>query len=171
MIDYLRVGVVASAHGIRGEVNVYPTTDDPGRFDELDEVILDRHGKRETRSVEGVKYFKQMVILKLEGIDTRNDSEAIRGAELLVTRDKAVGLAAGEYFIGDLVGLEVWTDEGEKFGTLTDVMKTGANDVYVIRGEGDGKEYLFPATRECILSVDMEEKRMTVHILPGLLDL
>lgn len=171
MLDYLRVGVIASAHGIRGEVNVHPTTDDPSRFEELDEIILDSRGEKKTLRVEDVKYFKNMVILKLEGIDTRNDSEALRGADLFVPRDQAMDLSDGEYFIGDLIGMEIWTDEGIKFGELADIMKTGANDVYVVRQDKTRKEFLFPVTEECVKKISPEEGKITVHILPGLLDL
>lgn len=171
MLDYLRVGVVASAHGLKGELNVYPTTDEPARFEDLDEVILVHKGSRRTLPVENVRYFKNMVILKLGGIDSRNDSEVLHGAELMIPREKAIPLADGEYFIGDLVGLEVWTDEGEKFGVLSDVLQTGANDVYVVKSDTDHRDHLFPVTEECVKEVDPEAGRITVHILPGLLDL
>lgn len=170
MVDLLRVGTIASTHGIRGEVKVYPTTDDINRFKELKECILDTGREQIPLEVENVKFFKQFAILKFKGYDNINDIEKYRGRDLLVTRENAVALEENENFIADLIGLEVVTDEGAHFGTVADVMQTAANDVYVINGD-DGKEYLFPAIKQCILDVSLEKGQVTVHIMKGLLDL
>lgn len=170
MENTLRVGVVSSTHGVRGEVKVFPTTDDPNRFKELKTVILDAPGGPMTLTIENVRFFKNMVILKFKELEDVDQAAKYRGMDLLVTRDQAVKLGPDENFIGDLIGLRVMTDTGEEFGTLRDILQTGANDVYVIDGK-DGKEYLFPAIRQCILDVDQEAGRITVHILDGLLDL
>lgn len=170
MEQFLRVGVLASAHGVRGEVKVYPTTDDASRFNQLQEVILDTGRERIPLTIEQVKFFKKMVILKFKGYDDLNSVEAYKGKDLLVSREHAVKLGPDENFIVDLIGLSVVTDTGEAFGTVRDVMQTGANDVYVIQG-ADGKEYLFPSIKECILDVDLKEGRVLVHIMDGLLDL
>ncbi|MCI8577509.1 MAG: ribosome maturation factor RimM [Lachnospiraceae bacterium] len=170
MDDTLRVGVISSTHGVRGEVKVYPTTDDANRFKKLKQVILDTGQDQMTLHIEGVKFFKKMVILKFREFNDINEIEKYKGRDLLVTRDQAVKLGPDENFITDLIGLSVITDEGETFGTLKDVIQTGANDVYVIEHR-DGKEYLFPAIRQCILNVDLEKQEMTVHIMDGLLDL
>ena len=170
MVDKLRVGVISSTHGIRGEVKVFPTTDDPARFKSLKKVILE--AKRETLelTVERVKFFKQFVIVKFKGIDDINDVEKYKGAELWVTREDAVPLEEGEYFISDLIGLTVMTDEGEKLGTLKDVLQTGANDVYEVTMSG-GKTVLLPVIDECVLDVDLEKGEVLVHVMDGLLDL
>lgn len=170
MDDTLRVGVISSTHGVRGEVKVYPTTDDVNRFKKLKQVILDTGQEPMVLHIEGVKFFKQMVILKFKEFNDINEIEKYRGKDLLVTRDQAVRLGPDENFIADLIGLSVVTDEGERFGTLKDVIQTGANDVYVIQHK-DGKEYLFPAIKQCILHVDLEKQEILVHILDGLLDL
>lgn len=170
MEQYLRVGVISSTHGVRGEVKVFPTTDDSSRFKKLKEVLLDTGKERMTLEVEQVKFFKNMVILKFKGYDNINEMEQYRGCDLLVTRENAVELGPDENFITDLIGLSVVTDQGEDFGTVTDILQTGANDVYVIEGK-DGKEYLFPSIKECILKVDLEAGQVLVHILDGLLDL
>lgn len=170
MEDLFRVGIIANTHGIRGEVKVFPTTDDPGRFKQLKTCLLDTGSGHLTLTIEQVKFFKQFVILKFKGIDNINDVEKYKGRDLLVTREHAVALEEDEYFIADLIGLQVMTDTGEAFGEVKDVLKTGANDVYVILS-GDGKEYLFPAIKECVTDIDIEKGRITVHILPGLLDL
>ncbi|MCD8369351.1 MAG: ribosome maturation factor RimM [Clostridiales bacterium] len=168
--DTLRVGVISSTHGVRGEVKVFPTTDDANRFKQLKTVILDTGRERMELTIEGVKFFKNMVILKFKEFDNINEIGKYRGKDLLIRRDQAVPLGPDENFIVDLIGLRVVTDEGEDFGTMKDVLQTGANDVYVIDGK-DGKEYLFPAIPSCILKVDLDAQTMTVHILDGLLDL
>ena len=170
MEQFLRVGVISSTHGIRGEVKVFPTTDDVNRFKTLKEVMLDTEKEKLTLEIEQVKFFKNMVILKFKGYDNINEMEPYRGKDLLVTREQAVKLSPDENFIVDLIGLTVVTDEGETFGTVTDVLQTAANDVYVINGR-DGKEYLFPSIKECILKVDLDAGTVTAHIMDGLLDL
>lgn len=169
MIQELQVGAITQTHGIKGEVKVFPTTDDANRFKKLGKVTLDNGKERLDMEIEGVKFFKQYVILKFKGYDSINEIERYKGAKLLVTRENAVRLKKDEYFIADLIGLEVVTDEGEKFGKLTDVLVTGANDVYVVRRE-NGTEVLFPAIKECILQIDMEQNQMTVHVMDGLLE-
>lgn len=169
MEDLLRVGVIANTHGIRGEVKVFPTTDEKERFKDLKKVILDIGKEQKVLEIQSVRFFKNLVILKFKGIDNINDIEMYKGKDLLVTREDAVPLEEGEYFIADLLDLDVYSDEDEKIGVLYDVMQTGANDVYVVKTE-EGKEVLLPAIDECILDIDLEENRMTVHIMEGLLD-
>lgn len=169
MEQFLRVGVISSTHGIRGEVKVYPTTDDPERFLELDEVILDTGREHKILEIEGVKFFKNQVILKFKGYDNINDIEKYLKKDLLVDREHAVELGENENFIADLIDMEVVTDEGKVLGTLTDVIETGANDVYAVKTP-EGKEILLPAIRDCILDVNVDEKRMIVHVMEGLLD-
>lgn len=167
MEDVLKVGVITTTHGVRGEVKVFPTTDDPARFKKLKQVILDNGKEKRDLEIEQVKFFKNLVILKFKGIDNINDIEKYKKAELFVTRENAVKLKKNEYFIADLIGLAVTSDEGEDLGELRDVLQTGANDVYVIGKEG-GEEILLPAIRDCVLEVDVEAGTMKVHLLPGL---
>lgn len=169
MEDLLQVGAITQTHGIRGEVKVFPTTDDPNRFKKLKEVILDTGKEKVTLEIEGVKFFKQFVILKFKGFDNINDIERYKGKNLYVTRENAVKLKRNEYFIADLIGLEVYDEDDQHLGTLSNVIETGANDVYEVKFE-DGREVLFPAIRQCILDVDMESRKMKVHIMEGLLD-
>lgn len=169
MENLLRVGVISSTHGIKGEVKVFPTTDDANRFKKLKEVILDTGKEQLTLHVESVKFFKQFVILKFKEYNNINDIEIYKGKDLLVTRENAVPLNEGEYFITDMIGLNVVTDEGEDFGTLTDVLQTGANDVYVVKMK-NGKEALLPAIDQCVLDVNLETSTIKVHIMEGLLD-
>ena len=168
MVSELQVGVVTQPHGIRGEVKVFPTTDDAGRFKKLKEVILDDGRERKELGIEGVKFFKQFVILKFKGLDSVNDVERYRQAKLYVTRENAVRLKKDEYFVADLIGMQVVTEDGEPFGQVRDVLATGANDVYAV-SRGDGSEVLLPAIRECVREIDMEQGKITVHIMDGLL--
>lgn len=170
MEDLLQVGVITSTHGVRGEVKVFPTTDDATRFRKLKNVILDTGKEKLDLEIAGVKFFKNMVILKFKGIDNINDVEKYRKMSLFVTRENAVKLKKDEYFIADLIGLKVQTDEGEALGEVTDVLQTGANDVYEIRTE-DGETILLPAIKDCVKEVDIEGGSMLVHLLPGLRDL
>ena len=170
MISELQIGVITQTHGIRGEGKVFPTTDDAARFKKLKEVIMETGRERLDMEIEGVKFFKQYVILKFKGYDSINDVEKYKSAKLYVTRDRAVRLKKDEYFVADLIGMQVVTEEGEAFGLLKDVMATGANDVYVVeRGDKEGTQVLLPAIRECVKHVDMEAGVITVHIMDGLL--
>ncbi len=170
MEETLRVGVITSAHGLRGEVKVFPTTDDAQRFRQLKDVLLDTGTELKPLEVEQVRFFKNLVIVKFRGLDRIEEVEAYKGRDLLVTRANAVELGPDENFIADLIGLEVVTDEGGRLGQLTDVLQTGANDVYVVKRE-TGKELLLPAIKDCVLDIDLEAGRVTVHLLDGLLDL
>ncbi len=168
MEEVLQVGVITTVHGVRGEVKVFPTTDDVNRFKKLKEVILDTGREKITLEIEGVKFFKQMVILKFKGIDTLDDVAKYRQAGLYVTRSNAVKLDRDEYFIADLIGVEVYDEADQLIGVLEDVIATGANDVYTIRMT-DGRELLLPAIKQCVLDVDVQGRRMKVHVLEGLL--
>ena len=167
MEQLLQVGVISSTHGVHGEVKVFPTTDDVKRFKRLKQVILDTGREQKTLEIEGVKFFKQFVILKFKGIDNINDIEKYKGKSLLVDRANAVRLRKNEYFIADMIGLTVYTEDGEEFGTLKDVLETGANDVYIIDSREHG-EVLIPAIKQCILDVDIEGGKMVIHLMEGL---
>ena len=167
MEKQLQVGVISSTHGVRGEVKVFPTTDDVTRFRQLKKVYLDTGREMLPLEIQNVKFFKQFAILKFKGIDNINDIEKYRGKSLMIDREDAVDLDEDEYFIADMIGMKVCTEDGSEFGTLKDVMETGANDVYIIDSLEHG-EVLIPAIRECILDVDMDEERMTIHRMEGL---
>lgn len=169
MEDRFQVGVITSPHGVRGEVKVFPTTDDVKRFKRLKEVILDTGKEKVPLEIEGVKFFKQFVILKFKGLDTPEEVAKYRQKSLYVTRENAVRLGKDEYFIADLMGLKVYDEADAEIGVLREVLETGANDVYVI-DLNDGRELLLPAIKECVLHVDVEAGKMQIHILDGLLD-
>ena len=169
MDNYLRVGVISSTHGIRGEVKVFPTTDDVNRFNQLKDVILDTGKEYINLEVQNVKFFKNMAIVKFKGIDDINDIEKYKGKDLLVTRENAIPLEEGEYYVFDVLGSKVVTEEGTELGELKEILATGANDVYVVK-TAQGKEILIPSIPQCILDVNVEEKVVTVHLLDGMMD-
>ena len=169
MEKVLKVGIISSTHGVRGEVKVFHTTDDAKRFKNLKEVLMDTGKEFCPLQIETVRFFKQFVILKFKDYDRLDDVEKFRGKALFVTREHAVKLNKDEYFIADLIGMNVTADDGILKGRLKDVLQTGANDVYVISLE-DGRELLLPAIKECVLDISFEKNVIKIHILEGLLD-
>lgn len=166
MTEEFQVGVITQTHGIRGELKVFPTTDDVSRFKKLKEVYVDTEKNRYTLNVASVKYFKQYVIIRFKEYDDINQVEFLKGAKILVDRKHAVRLEKDEFFIADLIGLECVADDGEKLGFITDVLQTGANDVYVISNENE--ELLVPAISDCVKNIDIENKIVTIHMMEGL---
>ena len=168
MEDLLKVGVITTTHGVRGEVKVFPTTDEAERFLELDYVLLDTGRELRKLEIQNVKFFKNLVILKFKGVDNINDIEKYKGRDLWIPREEGQELEEDEYYIADLLGMSVVLEDGQEFGTLKDVMETGANDVYIIDSAEHG-EVLLPAIKECILDVDLEKNVMTIHLMKGLI--
>lgn len=168
MENLLQVGAILDTHGLRGEVKVFPTTDDAHRYDTLREVELcTKDGAYIHLKVEHVRYSKNLVIVKFKGYDHINDIEQYKKCNLYVTREHAVALAENEYFVADLIGLTAKSDEGELLGEVTDVLSTGANDVYVIK-DAAGHELLVPAIRDCVHEINTREGYMVLHLLQGL---
>lgn len=168
MSNYLRVGVITTTHGVRGEVKVFPTTDDPNRFYDLKKLYLDTGKELLPLELENVKFFKQLVILKFKGIDNINDIEKYKGKDLLIDREDAVKLEEGEYFIFDLIDSDIITEDGKELGVLTEILTTAANDVFVVRTP-EAKEVLIPYIKDCILDIDVVNKKITVRLLDGML--
>ena len=166
MEEFLQVGAIANTHGIAGEVKVFPMTDDIKRFKKLKEVYLDTGKERKLLHVVSCKFVKNQPVLKFKEFTNINEVEMYKRKGLFVTRDQAVPLGKDEYFIADLIDLSVIREDN---GELTDVLQTGANDVYEVKME-DGKEILLPAIRECIKKVDLQKGEITVHVMKGLLD-
>lgn len=168
MEEFLRVGIITSTHGLKGEVKVYPTTDYPERFEEIKEVMLDTGRGKRTLTIQNVRYFKNQVILKFKEINNINDIEKYKQCELWVNRENGTPLEEGEYYIADLIDCKVYLEDGSYFGTLVDVMETGANDVYVVESQEHG-EVLLPAIEDCVKEIDIEKGKITVHLMDGLL--
>ena len=168
MDEMLQVGIITASHGLKGEVKVFPTTDDVKRFKKLKEVILNFENKDLKLEVEGVKFFKNQVILKFKGLDNIDDIMKFKSSPIYVTRDNAIKCDKDEYFIADLIDMNVFDEDEKLIGKIVDVIQTGANDVYVV-SDSNKKEILIPAIRECILMVDVIDKRMVVHLMDGLI--
>ena len=170
MENLLQVGVITTTHGVRGEVKVFPTTDDAARFKKLKQVILDTGKEHLALEIAGVKFFKNMVILKFKEFNNINDVERFRKCDLMVTRDNALPLKEGQYYLCDVPGAVVINeDTEEEIGKVTDVMETGANNVFVIETK-EGKEVLFPVIPDCIKKVDTKEGIVRAHVMKGLIE-
>ncbi len=167
MLKEVAVGTILRTHGVRGEVKVLVTSDDSERLAQLGEVTLRAKGAEMNAKIVSVRYFKDTAIVKFTGIDSPEEAYPWIRAEILIPRDEALPLGENEYFIGDLIGCRVFLEDGTPYGILTDVLRTGANDVYEVRTDG-GKEVLIPAIRECIVLLRPEEEKIVVHLLPGL---
>ncbi len=166
-LRYLAIGQVTRAHGLRGELSVTVLTEFPERFKDTDWVYLGNEQEAEAYRLESYRWHKPNILLKLEGIDDRTQADQLRGLLVQVPVEEAVPLPAGSYYLYQLIGLQVVATTGETLGTLTDVIETGANDVYVVRGEG--KEILLPAIPDVIKSVDLTEGRVVVEVMEGLI--
>jgi 16S rRNA processing protein RimM len=169
MKKYLKAGTITQPFGIKGETKVYPHTDDPAIFKKIKKVFMEKNGSYEEYELESTRMALPLVILKLKGIDTPEDIRAYRQRDIYILREDASPLAEGEYYFADIIGMEVEDDTGVNRGKITDILQTGANDVYEITAE-DGTSFLLPAIKDCIIKVDTEENKMLIHILEGLLD-
>ena len=167
--DLFQIGIITGTHGLKGEVKVFPTTDDKERFLDLDTVLIDTGKELIEKKVQYCKFFKQFVFVKFEGLNDINDVEKYKRCPLKVTRENAVPLEEDEYYVADLLGLTIVDESGVTIGELVDVIETGANDVYEVK-TSDGGHVLLPAIKDCILDVDMDEKIILVHMLKGLVD-
>ena len=166
------IGTITKPQGVRGEMRVYPTTDDPSRFAQLvgEEIILRLNGTEKPYKLQQAREHKNIVLVKLEGVTDRNTAETLVRSVILIPDNMALPLDEGEYFVRDLIGLTVEDKAGNPIGTLQKVLHTNANDVYVIEPiEGDS--FMIPAIKSVVLNVCMETKKMTVHLLDGLREL
>jgi len=167
MTNYLEIGQIVNIFGIKGMLKVKPFTDDINRFDELKKIYIKTKNNKEEYEIEQVKYHKNMVLIKLKGIETPEQANLLRDSYLIIDREDAKPLEENTYYIVDLIGLQVYTDEGNLLGILEDIFNTGSNDIYVVKDEL-GKQILLPAIREVIKEVDIENKKIIVHLIKGL---
>lgn len=167
MQNLLEIGQIVNSYGIKGFLKVVPFTDDITRFEDLKSIYIEKNKSLEEKFIQEVKYQKNLVLLKLEGIDDINQALEYKDCYLKINRKDAVELPEDSYFIVDLIGLEVFTEEGIALGNLVDVFPTGSNDVYVVKND-DGKQILLPAIGEVIRHVDIPNKKMVVTLIEGL---
>lgn len=168
MLPNLEIGQIVNTFGIKGMVKVKPFTDDIRRFDELKTVYVEKNSTKTEYKIEEVKYHKEMVLIKFKGIDKVEQAEMLRNSYLTVSRDSVEKLEEGRYYIVDLLGLEVYTDEQILLGTLEEIFNTGSNDIYVVKDKQE-KQILLPAIQDVIKQIDIENKKIIVHLLPGLI--
>jgi len=167
-VEYFDVGQIVNTHGVRGLVRVISHSDDPERFFKLKRVILD-DGKNTELEIEQASFHKQFILLKFKGMDDMNAALAVKGKLLKVPESEGLKLDEDEYYLKDIYDMEVFDDDGNFLGIISDIIFTGANDVYVVKKEGI-KDLLLPAIKQCILDVDVAAKRMLVHVPEGLRD-
>lgn len=167
MKQLMEIGQIVNTYGIKGFLKVVPYTDDITRFEDLKSIYIEIKNSLETFIIEEVKYSKNLVLLKLRGIDDINTAEKFKNCYIKIDRKDAVKLPEDSYFIVDLIGIKVLTDNNEELGNIVDVYPTGANDIYVVKNEL-GKQVLLPAIGEVIKNVDIENKKMIVHLIEGL---
>ena len=167
MQENLEIGQIVNTFGIKGFVKVKPFVDDISRFYDLEKVYVKINKELKEMEVEEAKEHKNMVLIKFKGIDKVEDAELLRNSYLEVSRENAIELEEGEYFIADLLGCNVITDENEELGKLEDIFNTGSNDIYVVKSE-DGKQILLPAISEVIKEIELEKRQIIVHLLEGL---
>jgi len=169
MKNYLKAGTITQPFGIKGDTKVYPHTDDPAIFKKIKKVFMEKNGTYEEYEVESARMALPLVILKFKGIDTPEEIRTFRQRDIYILREDASPLEEGEYYFADIIGMDVTDDTGVYRGKITDILQTGANDVYEITAE-DGTTFLLPAIKDCIINVDVAENKMLIHILEGLLD-
>ncbi|HEX2924692.1 MAG TPA: ribosome maturation factor RimM [Ruminiclostridium sp.] len=169
MLEYLIVGQLINTHGVKGELKASALTDDPQRFRKLQWVYIDRNGSLEKHNISSVKFFKQFVIIKFEGVDSIEEAEKLKGFYIKVDRANAVKLPKNSFFISDIMGFKVYDENDSLLGELKDVIQTGSNDVYVVR-DSDSKEILIPALKSVVKEVSLEEGKISVILPKGLLD-
>ncbi|NLW16871.1 MAG: 16S rRNA processing protein RimM [Firmicutes bacterium] len=168
---FVTVGIISGTFGVHGELKVTPESDHPGRRDALAkmQVFVYHNGIRDVYRVVRIEQRQSLWHIKLEGIETREQAQALVGGELQIPKHKILPLPEGQYYIFQILGLQVETEEGEVLGRVTDVLQPGANDVYVVQDE-TGRELLVPAIKQVVLDIDLAKQRMLVRPLPGLFD-
>ena len=166
--ERLEVGQIVNTFGIKGFVKIYPYVDDISRFDNLKKVYIKSKKVDEELQIEEVKYHKNMVLVKFKGIETVENAEKLRNSYVEIDRADAIPLEEGQYFIADLLGLDVFLDTGEKLGVLEDIYNTGSSDIYVVKNEL-GKQFLLPYIDDVIKQINLDEGKITVHIIEGLI--
>ena len=169
MQDYLHVGKIINVHGIRGEVKVLPLTDDPERFFSLDKVYVKKNDSFYPLTVSKVRIHKNHILILFNEVFNRDQAEELKGYFMAIERKDAIKLSENQYFIGDLIGIEVYSIKNEKIGRIKDILQTGPTDIYVIQTEA--KEILVPALKEIFREIDIENKVARADIPKDLMEL
>lgn len=168
MEEYFEIGQIVNTSGLKGVIKVKPFTDDITKFNNLKTIYISIKKELKEFKIEQVRFNKNMVFLKLEGIDRVEEAESYRNLYLKIKRDRNEKLEENSYYIVDIIGSKVYTDFGEELGEIVDIFSTGSNDVYVVK-DNLGKQILLPAIKDVIKNVDIQNKIVTVHLLEGLI--
>ena len=168
MQEYFEVGQIVNTNGLKGLLKINPFTDDITRFEKLKTIFIEHKKELLEFEIESVRYQKKQVLLKLKGIDTIEEAEKYREDYLKINRNKEEKLPENTYYIVDLIGLDIYTENGELLGKLDDIFSTGSNDVYVVKNS-EGKQILLPAISDVIKNIDLEQKKIVVNLIEGLL--
>ena len=169
MQEYFEIGQIVNTFGVKGLLKVNPFTDDMTRFEKLKTVYVVKNKNMTEIEIEEVKYHKNMVLIKFKGIEDMNMAEKLKGCFLKIHRKDAIELPEDTYFIVDIIGSDVITDDGKNLGKVDDIYSTGSKDIYVVKDEL-GKQILLPSIPEVILDIDVEKQVVTVHLINGLVD-
>ena len=161
------IGYVVKPHGIKGEVKVQPISPDPDRFYQLKKVFL-RMNVIQAYSIQKTRISNRFVFLKLSGVDSRNDAEILRDCEILIEKEDLIDLPSDSYFIHDLIGCEMITEEDKIVGNVVDILQMASNDVYVVNDDS-GKEILVPAIKDVIKKIDIKRKKIRIHLFEGII--
>ena len=167
MNNYLELGQIVNVRGLKGEVKVNSFTEDNSRFETISEVFVKNKGNMQKYIIEKVSYAKNQVILKFENINTIEEAEKLRNSYILVDRDNLEELPEGVYYIADLIGLDVYTEDNEYLGKVDDIFQTGSNDVYVVKNDL-GQSKLLPGIPEVIKEINLEASKIIVNLIKGL---
>ena len=168
MTKYLEIGQIVNTFGIKGIVKIKLFSDNIERFNNLKKIYVKNRNDIKEYEIQEAKYHKGMVLIKFKGIENPEDANLLRNSYLLVDRKKEKPLEKGTYYIVDMIGLKVYTEKGELLGTLEDIFNTGSNDIYVVKNEL-GKQILLPAIKDVVKNIDMEQKKIIVDLIPGIM--
>jgi len=167
-MEYIEIGQIVNTNGLKGVVKVNPFTDDISKFEDLKYVYIHLKNELKKVKIEQVRYNKNQVLLKLEGIDSIEEAEKYRNFYLKTEKESQEDLGEDTYYIVDLIGLDVYSDKNEYLGKIEDVFPTGSNDVYVVK-DNLGKQILIPAIADVVKEVDLKNKKMIINLIPGLI--
>lgn len=167
MVEYLEIGQIVNTFGVRGEIKIKPLTDNIQRFDKLKSIYIEKNNQLQLYNIEHVKYTNNLVILKIKDVNTMEEAEKLKGLYIKVDRKNAIKLPKDTYFIADLIGLSVYTDEGKMLGKVDDIYNTGSSDIYVVKDDL-GKQILLPAITDVLKNIDIKNQKIIVHLIEGL---
>lgn len=168
MKEYLEIGQIVNTNGLKGMLKIKPFTDDITRFENLEIIYIQKGQELIAKNIEEVKYVKNMVLLKLEGIDNIEEAEKYRNMYIKIDKEDIGDIPEDSYLVVDMLKCNVYTEENEMLGKMVDILSTGSNDVYVVR-TAEGKEILLPAIKDVIKEIDIQNKKIIVNLMDGLI--